>query len=178
VIAVTGSEEWLEPPHSRFDCMFIGLIAALRILVRAIEIALGTTDRVGQFPMCNQRPLWTGAQDRFARRPGHGLMSTPCGAGFRLPAAQKKHYLRTVLAGIDEHPISRIADLLPGNLASDLLPHASQAACSTLVASAHLKIDGHFAEFRPVAISPSRGDDHPVRPWQPELHDRQNSPRK
>ena len=37
-------------------------------------------------------------------------------------------YLRTVLAQIPDHPISKIQDLLPWNLAPSLQTHASKAA--------------------------------------------------
>ena len=37
-------------------------------------------------------------------------------------------YLRTVLTRIADHPINRIAELLPWNLASSIKMHSSQAA--------------------------------------------------
>uniref|UniRef100_E6PXP4 Transposase of ISCARN73, ORFC, IS66 family n=1 Tax=mine drainage metagenome TaxID=410659 RepID=E6PXP4_9ZZZZ len=46
----------------------------------------------------------------------------------KLNGIDPEHYLRTVLARIAEHPISRIADLLPWNLAESLQAHTSQAA--------------------------------------------------
>lgn len=45
----------------------------------------------------------------------------------KLNGIDPEHYLRTVLARIPEHPISRIADLLPWNLAT-LQAHTCQAA--------------------------------------------------
>jgi hypothetical protein len=46
----------------------------------------------------------------------------------KLNGLDPEHYLRTLLARIAEHPISRIADLLPWNLAESLQAHTSQAA--------------------------------------------------
>ena len=46
----------------------------------------------------------------------------------KLNGIDPEHYLRTVLASIADHPISRIADLLPWNLAESLHDHTSQAA--------------------------------------------------
>jgi transposase len=46
----------------------------------------------------------------------------------KLTGIDPEHYLRTVLARIAEHPISRIADLLPWNLAESLQTQTSHAA--------------------------------------------------
>lgn len=46
----------------------------------------------------------------------------------KLNGIDPEHYLRTVLASIADHSISRIADLLPWNLAESLHDHTSQAA--------------------------------------------------
>ena len=46
----------------------------------------------------------------------------------KLNGIDPEHYLRTVLARIAEHPISRIADLLPWNLAESRQTQTSQAA--------------------------------------------------
>jgi transposase len=46
----------------------------------------------------------------------------------KLNGIDPEHYLRTVLASIADHPINRIADLLPWNLAESLQVHSSQAA--------------------------------------------------
>ena len=46
----------------------------------------------------------------------------------KLNGIDPEHYLRTVLARIAEHPISRIADLLPWNLAESRQTQTSQVA--------------------------------------------------
>lgn len=46
----------------------------------------------------------------------------------KLNGLDPEHYLRTVLARIADHPVNRIADLLPWNLAADLQTHTSKAA--------------------------------------------------
>jgi len=43
----------------------------------------------------------------------------------KLNGIDPEHYLRTVLACIAEHPVNRIADLLPWNIAADLQTHTS-----------------------------------------------------
>jgi transposase len=46
----------------------------------------------------------------------------------RLNGLNPELYLRTLLARIADHPISRIGELLPWNLADSLKTHSSQAA--------------------------------------------------
>jgi hypothetical protein len=46
----------------------------------------------------------------------------------KITGIDPEHYLRTVLARIAEHPISRIAELLPWNLAESLQSQTSHAA--------------------------------------------------
>jgi len=46
----------------------------------------------------------------------------------KLNGLDPEHYLRTVLAQVADHPVNRIADLLPWNLAADLQTRTSQAA--------------------------------------------------
>lgn len=46
----------------------------------------------------------------------------------KLNGLDPEHYLRTVLAHVADHPVNRIADLLPWNLAADLQTRTSQAA--------------------------------------------------
>ena len=50
----------------------------------------------------------------------------------RLNGLNPELYLRSVLATIADHPISRIEDLLLWNLARSLQTHSSQAAQDTL----------------------------------------------
>lgn len=46
----------------------------------------------------------------------------------KLNGLDPEHYLRTVLARVADHPVNRISDLLPWNLAADLQTHTSLAA--------------------------------------------------